>query len=322
MTSLTGNPDEEESVKSPATISPPQRRGRRSSDDKENIPLRKERSDEKKAFSWVDSSRDDTRSLEDGGFLTPSGRGWSSLGDTSQDTSSPHCTTKNGKSSSRRRKSSDCAGLQASVGFRPCTSCEPLETYDSDDDTQFTQYSPERGDFCINRGRNQTMSPVERNDSVGVLTLLDDSRFMVDSVNASENDSTVSAPIHETSLQLHMNTPEFDDTCSDLTEMAFTFHSTDEDVVATGTGRQFSSFLGSPRKNSAVFSDAVARLPVTSDDTDSDVTRDSTDFCFTFHTESSQVHVGNDRHGEDFRFTDCDSGCSTMGTLPLSFHTY
>ena len=282
-----GNTDDKETTESAAKTSPRRQQSWTLSRDKENV-LPKDVPEKERRFSWMDDHSDGM--LDEKGVVSmPDLHGSSNLRETSQ------CTGK-----------SNCA-MTSSIVHHKCKSRKQVDEGLSVN-CECHAVTPHREGVDSNNGTLQSQQCcgtvfLNNHDACGVLALPDDSCVTMDSVNIVGDKFTGREELSfsDTCPQRHAHRPECEDSYS---EMDYTFHSTGGDVSTTGSTSE--SCTSSPRRNIAPSSDTIACKITTSygdDSNTSDVTPDSTNFQFTFHTESSQVCIEND---SDFRFTDCD----------------
>ena len=290
---LPGNADDKETAKSAAKTSPRRWQSWALSCDKENV-LPKDETEKERRFPWMDNPADDMTDEEDV-FPTPDLHGSSNIRATSHDTRTPDCVVtsliEHHETLSRKQEQ----GLFADA------------------------VTPHREGVGSNDGTSQSRKCsdavfLNNDEAVDMLTLPDEYCVTMKSVDIVGDKFTGSeeSSFSCTCLQSHAHRPHCEDSYS---EMDFTFHSTGRDAATKGSA--FESCTSSPRRNIAAFSDTLARQIPTSCDDDSytsDVVTDSTNIEFTFHTESSQVHIEN---YSDFRYTDHDSSSSILARTSI-----
>ena len=280
-----GIADDNESQKFAVNTSPRRLKSWTLSCDKENV-LPKGMPEKERRFSWMDDHSDGMLD-EKGVFSMPDLHGSSNLRETSQGTGRSNCAM---TSSIRHHKCK--SRKQVDEGLSVNCECHAVtphrEGVDSNNGTLQSQ-------LCCG-----TMF-LNNHDAVGALMLPDDSCITTGSVVSDKFTGREELSFSDTCPHRHAHRPECEDSYS---EMDYTFHSTGGDVSTSGS--TFESCTSSLRRNMAASSETIAGQVTTSygdDSNTSDVAADSTNFQFTFHTESSQVCIEND---SDFRFTDCD----------------
>ena len=259
--------------------------------DKEN-DLPKDVPEKERRFSWMDDHSDGMLD-EKGVFSMPDLHGSSNFREMSQGTGRSNCAMTSSvvhhKCKSRK---------QVDEGLSVNCECHAVTPHrEGVDSNNGTSQSPECSDTGFLNNHN----------AVDVLSLPYHSCDTTGSVVSDRFTGREELSFSDTCPQRHAHRPECEDCYS---EMDYTFHSTGGDVSTTGSTSE--SCTSSLRRNIATLPNTIACQITTSygdDSNTSDVTPDSTNFQFTFHTESSQVCIEND---SDFRFTDCDGSLSIL----------